>query len=310
MQVFPRELIQTHCVGDEWPTFVGRVALGESFVVETVESGANGPVEIAHARAGDALAVHVEAIEMHPPFFAPNGGPFVDGARQPLELRDGWFHWPRHFKLRAEPSVGSIAVLPEPTDEHLQMSRWMEYGGRKWKNSRGWRRVVRDARGKHCHQDCRGLGVGAILHIKSNVDGAGLCAEDVHGYIGQGEMAFAAIEMNARVQLRVERSAGWHVDWPLIETPDEIMVCSSYSFAYSHRPHLRYVDVVRQAYRSMCDVVAARVGGSFEDANTIVATAVDIRNCALYGLAGFVSDDKTHTDDLAVVAALPKSVFA
>jgi hypothetical protein len=83
----------------------------------------------------------------------------------------------------------------------------------------------------------------------------------------------------------------------------------SYEFFRDLLPPLRYVDVVRQAYRSMCEVVAARIGGSFEDANTIVATAVDIRNCALYGLAGFVSDDKTHTDDIAVVSALPKSVF-
>jgi acetamidase/formamidase len=201
-------------------------------------------------------------------------------------------------------------VLPEPTDEIMQMSRWMEYDGRRWQNERGWRRVVRDAREKHCHQDCRALGVGAILHIKANVDGAGLCVEDVHGYIGQGEMSFSAIEVNARVQLRVERSTGWHVDWPLIETPDEIMVFSSYSFAYSHRPQLRYVDVVRQAYRSMCEVVAARIDGTFDDANTIVATAVDIRNCALYGLEGFISDQRSpHTNEIAVVAAIPKSVF-
>ena len=61
----------------------------------------------------------------------------------------------------------------------------------------------------------------------------------------------------------------------------------------------------------MCDVVAARIGASLEEANTIVATAVDIRNCALYGLAGFIDDGRSpQTSDLAIVAALPKSVFA
>jgi hypothetical protein len=103
---------------------------------------------------------------------------------------------------------------------------------------------------------------------------------------------------------------GWLVDWPIIETPDEIMVCSSYSRAYSHRPPLDYVDVVREAYRAMRAIVADRAGISIEEANTIVATAVDIHNCALYGLKGFISPEKSpHTDDIAVVAALPKEVF-
>ena len=310
MQKFPRALITSHCVGDEWPTFAGRVALGESFEIETIENGANGPIEISGVNAGDDLAIHIERIDLSGKFLAPNGGPFINGQPVPLEYFDGYFHWPSHFVLKAQPSVGSLAVLPEPTDEIMQMSRWMEYGGKKWRNDRGWRRIVRDPRGKHCHQDCRALGVGAILHVKANVDGAGVCVEDVHGYIGQGEMSFAAIEAQATVQLRVERSSGWLVDWPLIETVEEIMVFSSYSFAYSHRPHLRYVDVIRQAYQSMCEVVAHRINSTVEEANTIVATAVDIRNSALYGLEGFISDTSSpHTDDIAVVAVLPKHVF-
>ena len=46
MQIFKRELTDTHCVGDEWPVFCGSVEPGESFVVETVENVPNGPVEV------------------------------------------------------------------------------------------------------------------------------------------------------------------------------------------------------------------------------------------------------------------------
>jgi acetamidase/formamidase len=143
------------------------------------------------------------------------------------------------------------------------------------------------------------------------VDEAGLCLADVHGYIGAGELALAGIEVNADVRLCVERSHRWLVDWPVIETVDEIMVFSSYSSAYVHRPRLEYVDVVRQAYRELCQVVAARVGGSVEEANTIVATAADIRNCAIYGLGGYIAEDprRADTSEIAVVAALAKSVF-
>jgi len=68
--------------------------------------------------------------------------------------------------------------------------------------------------------------------------------------------------------------------------------------------------VVRQTYRNVCDVVAHRIGGTLEDAYTIVATAADLRNCAIYGMCGFISDEKSpRDDDIAVGAALPKSVF-
>jgi acetamidase/formamidase len=146
--------------------------------------------------------------------------------------------------------------------------------------------------------------------MKAQVDGGGVCAADVHGYIGQGEMGFAAIEVAAAVRLRVERSSGWLVDWPLIETEQEIMVCASYTSSYPSRPAMRYVDVVRLAYQNMCNVVTHRISGSLEEANTIVATAVGIRNCALYGMLGFISDEQSpRDDDIAVIAVLPKYVF-
>lgn len=311
MKVFKRELIHTHCVGKEWPDFVGKVELEESFIIETERFWlANGPVEIEGINAGDPIAVHIEDIEILPPFEAPNGGPFIDGELVPLEYSDGYFYYPNHFKLEAKPSVGNVAVLPEPTDEIMEMSREYKYEGKRWKNEHGWRRVVNDPRDKHCHQDCPWLTAGSVIHLKAQVDGAGLCLADVHGYIGQGELAFAGIEVNANVQLEVERSQGWLVDWPIIETSDEIMVFSSYSSAYLSKPRMEYVDVVRQAYTALTEVVAAKIGSTIEEANTIVATAADLRNCALYGLGNYLKQIReSETSEIAVVATLPKEVF-
>ena len=315
MQTFTRDLIHKHCVGAEWPYMLGRVEIGESFVVETEECAPNGPIEVAGVKAGDTLAIHIESIEMVPPFSAPNGGPFFEGLGPPvpLEYRDGYFHWPSHFRLKATPSVGNVAVLPEPTEEILELSRTLQFGSDKGKpNPRGWRTVVRDTRGKHCHQDCFAIQVGAVVHIRAQVDGVELCLDDVHGYIGQGEVAFAGIEVKGSVQVRLERSSGWLVDWPLIETRNEIIVFTSYTSTYIRRPTLAYVDVVREAYRALRDVVAHRIGGTIEDANSIVATAVDIRNCALYGLGDYIQKEGKQGQpdyDIAVVACLPKDVF-
>jgi acetamidase/formamidase len=173
---------------------------------------------------------------------------------------------------------------------------------------------VNDPRGKHCHQDCPYLTAGSIIHLKAQVDEAGLCLADVHGYIGQGELAFAGIEVAARVQVRVERSEGWYVDWPLIETQDEIMVFCSDTNMLEGSTDQQYVDLVRRAYREMRKVVAERIGGSIGDANPIVATALDIRNCALYGLGNYIQKDGKRPNqpdrDIAVVGVLPKEAFS
>jgi len=316
MQIFARKLIDEHCPGVAWPDFLGRVTLGEHFVVETERSNrVNGPLAVESVRAGEPIAVHIEAIEIEPPFESPNGGPFFEGmgAPVPLGYREGAFLYPNGVSLRARPSVGNVAVLPAPTPAVLAMAR-RDLGPasprhRGW----GWRGVVNDPRGRHCHQDCRSLAVGTTIHLRAQVDGAGLCLGDVHGYIGEGELAFAGIEVAARVQLRVERSQGWHVDWPLIVTPDEVMVFCSDTNAWDGTDAQQYVDIVRRAYQEMRKVVAARMGCSINEANAVVAAALDIRNCALYGLANFVQKgDKCASSadrDIAVVGVLPRPIF-
>ena len=308
MQIFARQNIHTHCVGSPWPDFLGQVDLGESFVIETERFNlVNGPIAVDGLQAGDALAVIVEKVEILPPYFAPDGGPFFEGMGepQPLQYKNGTFLFPQHFRLSARPSVGNIAVLPERTEQIRNLISSNLPG-------RGWRSAVNDPRGKHCHQDCSFLGTGARIHLRAQVEGAGICAADVHAYIGQGETAFAGIEVNANVQLRVERSEGWLVDWPLIETEDEIMLFCSDLNVLKGINDQQYVDVVREAYRAMREVVAGRIGGTLEDANPIVAAALDIRNCALYGLGNYIQKEgkaDAPDQDIAVVACLPKDIF-
>ena len=313
IQTFSRSFIHTHDVDAEWPAFLGEVAVGESFVVEAERfNAANGPIAIQDIHAGDPIAVHIEHIDLAGPFEAPNGGPFFEGLGPPvpLDYRDGYFVWPQHFRLKARPAIGNVAVLPAPSAELLAYARRSLAPDSPHLDFKGWRRLVNDPRGKHCHQDCPWAGQGAIVHLRTQADGAGLCLADAHGYIGAGEMAFAGIEVAAAVQVRVERSSGWLVDWPLVETVDEIMVCISGTASSPEQPAMQYVDAVREAYRALREVVAARIGGAISEANSIVASAIDIRNCALYGLRGFVPNDTaTRDNDIAVIGVLPKDVF-
>lgn len=109
----------------------------------------------------------------------------------------------------------------------------------------------------------------------------------------------------------MDRSEAWSIDWPVIETADEFMVFVSYTSTYVRRPALRYVDLVKEAYQEIRRLVAQRMGISVEEANTIVATACDIKNCALYGLGeNYIPQARGKAPyDIAIVASLPKSIF-
>ncbi len=85
MQTFTRDVIDEHCPGVEWPDFLGRVTPGEHFVVETGRfNRVNGPLAVESVRAGEAIAIHIEAIDIEPPFESPNGGPFFEGMGAPV----------------------------------------------------------------------------------------------------------------------------------------------------------------------------------------------------------------------------------
>ena len=60
-------------------------------------------------------------------------------------------------------------------------------------------------------------------------------------------------------------------------------------------------------------VLEHRTGGTVAEANAIVAAALDIRNCAVYGLGNFIRKDGKQPGapdrDIAVVGVLPKAIF-
>ena len=298
---FDRSLIETHFAesGQLVPDFIGSVELGEPFVIETANTNdANGPVAIEGVQAGDDIAVEIENIEIVGPVIAPNGGPLDGFEGFELEHRDGYLYFPQHFRIRPRPALGNVAILPS-TEKRARLMEWA--AGVGYTPTR-WRQLVNDPRGKHCHQDCPWLGPGARIHLKAQVDGAGVCMADFHAYMGEGEMAFNGVSSAANVTARVTRSSGWPVDWPLIETADEVMLVRTGS---------NYVQVVRETFRGCRELVQEKTGCSVELANALVASVMNLRNCAIYGLGHGYFEDRPDepSRDLSVVGVLPKDVF-
>lgn len=301
MKRFSRALIKDHFAeeGQLAPEFVGSVELGETFVLETENSNdANGPVFIGGVRPGDSLTVQIKEVEIAGPVVAPNGGP-LDGLEGfEVELRDGYLHFPEGFRVRPRPTLGNVAVLPSP-EERERIIGWARSIGY---TPMRWRQLVNDPRGRHCHQDCPFLGPGSRIHLRAQVEGAGVCMADFHAYMGEGEMAFNGVSAAANVTATVTRCTDWPVDWPLVETADEIMVL---------RTGDDYVQVVREAFRGCRELVQAKTGCSLRLANALVASFMDLRNSAIYGLGhgyfDFRPDERSR--DLSVLGALPKALF-
>jgi acetamidase/formamidase len=302
MQRFPRSAIASHAVGVPWPDFLGTVQLGESFVIETErDKPVNGPIRIEGVAAGDAIAIQIEAIEMVGPYEAITQERGEAPQRVKLELRDdGCFYFPRNFRLEARPTIGNIGVLPERSERVLSEAQKAIDDG----SGLGWRALMTGPQGDHCHSDCPWLAAGSIIHIGARVDGAGLCLSDAHGYQPSGRLAYAGIDVSANVTVRVVRSEGWLVRWPLIETPDEIMVLVS-SADVAGDVEGRYEEIAEKAYQALRQVVAARVGCSEREADQIVATGVDLRNCTLLGVGAAPAEETGW--QTSVAAALRKS---
>ena len=117
MQIFEREFCRTHCAGWEWPEFLGRVELGESFVVETEEACPNGPIEVAGKEIDISSMGRDWNMKLLQNDCRPPGGIIVEGALDPeqrTELEKNWEEKMQGYKNAGRPPILEGGVKWEP----------------------------------------------------------------------------------------------------------------------------------------------------------------------------------------------------
>jgi acetamidase/formamidase len=163
-----------------------------------------GPISVAGARRGGAVAVTIHAVEVVTP------GVVVYGAYkspEPLEWWDdetacdlfpaenGILRFDERTTLPTRPLIGCLAVVPEEGEVHAMHQG--RYGG---------------------NLDCRALRDGATLVLPVSQDGAGLYFGDCKALMGDGEIV-APPEVGALVTASAEpRERPASLEWPRIET--------------------------------------------------------------------------------------------
>lgn len=197
----------------------------------------NGPIMIAGAEPGDALAVYIEAMAprganprgtccMIPEFGALTGTAYTATLNTPLpelvrkiDLDEQHVYWSPRVTLPYKPHIGTLSCSPEI--DSINSLTPDSHGG---------------------NMDLPDMGPGSITYLPVRTPGARLFIGDAHACQGDGEVCGTAVEYPSLTTIQVELIKGWTLDWPRLETSEVIMAIGS------ARP---LEDATRIAYREL-----------------------------------------------------------
>ncbi len=243
---------------------IATVIPGEEVKVETwdaltrVTNPVTGPLEIEGAQPGDTLIVDIIDIELPeygttaiiPGFGALEGWlRLLEPRTKTSEIRDGKIHYTtddgKIIEIEAAPFIGTIGVSPE--NEAITTLSPGRHGG---------------------NMDCPDVKPGNRLMLPVFRSGAIFSLGDVHAVQGDGEICGTAVEISAVVTLKFTLKKGQKINWPRVESSEEIMtVCSA-------RP---LEDAARLAYRELVDWMASDYGWGREDAYMFLSLVAKAR---------------------------------
>jgi acetamidase/formamidase len=217
---------------------IGTVEPGEVFAVESVEGYSGyfrspedfdaesyaaaeahkwavvGPISVAGAQPGGAVAVRIHDVEITTPGVVTYGGysrdvdPYEwwddETAADVYRIEDGFVHFDEKTRLRTRPLIGCLAA--QPAEGEVNASLQGRYGG---------------------NLDCRELRAGATMILPVAHEGAGLYFGDCKALMGDSEIV-GPPEVGALVTASaapLERPAS--LEWPRIETDEELITVVS-----------------------------------------------------------------------------------
>jgi len=180
-----------------------------------------GPIYVDGAEPGDTLAVTIEAIEpardwavscLVPYFGGLTSTRFTATLQDPLpekvwlykQTASGGFAYKDRWEIPWAPFFGTIGTAP-----HIEA-------------------IASLAPGAHGgNMDVPDVTVGNTVYLPVHHPGALFYTGDAHAAQGQGELCGVALEIAARGTFTFNVIKGQAIEWPRIESPEEIMVVGS-----------------------------------------------------------------------------------
>lgn len=213
---------------------------------------ATGPIFVEGAKAGGALKVAIDRIELDPQTASCTGrdegvyGDRLDAWSTRLCAIEGdELVWDDKVRLPLDPMIGVIGVAP--AGEPVNCGTPSTHGG---------------------NMDTTQIGAGATLYFPVAVDGALFGCGDMHAVMGDGEVSVSGAEVAGYATVTLTALPELVIDTPLIETADEFGVIFS-------APSLD--EAADGAVHRMVDLVAARTGQDPADLVMLFSLCGDVR---------------------------------
>lgn len=198
------------------------------------ENPITGPIYVKGAKPGDTLSIEVLDIEtpdmgvtvvmpgfgglegwLHPSPPLTKFSKIVRG-KATYTLNDG-----REINIPLKPFIGTIGV--SPASEAISTITPGRHGG---------------------NMDVPDICPGNKLYLPVEVEGALVGVGDVHAVQGDGEICGTAIEIPSIVTMKIDLIKNKKINWPRIESPDEIMtICSAKPLEDAVR--LAFLELIR-----------------------------------------------------------------
>lgn len=223
---------------------------------EILENPVTGPIYVEGAEPGDTLVIDIVGIEVGErgvtalvPGFGVLEGWFTQAP--PLskfsEVKHGEVVFPvkgRSVRIPVRLMIGTIGVAP--ATETMATVTPSRHGG---------------------NLDTPEVTVGNRVYLPVNVKGALFALGDLHATQGHGEVCGTGVEVPGLVRVKLDVLKRKRIEWPRIESPDEIMtVCSA-------RP---LDDAVRLAVRELTRLLVTDYGIEEYDAYMLLSVAGDV----------------------------------
>lgn len=188
---------------------------------------ATGPIAVKGASPGDTLRIDILDIEIgdegtmttHPDLGVLPGT--VEERTKKIPIVDGCVEFDENYSFPTEPMIGVIGTAPP--EEEIPTGTPADHGG---------------------NMDTKKIAAGSTLYLPVEVPEALLALGDVHGAMGDGEVAVCGLEIAAWVTIRVSVVPGRPVPLPFLTSPTEAIAIAS-------REDL--MDAVQEATRMMRD---------------------------------------------------------
>ena len=219
-----------------------------------------GPIAVAGAQPGDALAVSILDLDVDDwgwsaniPGFGLLADQFPHAYLALSQIDEAGIHLPFGVRLDRVPMIGTIGVAPPEPGLHpiLPPRRW---GG---------------------NLDVRHITRGSRILLPVGVDGAMLSIGDAHGAMGDGEVCGTGVETGARVRIRVEVVPGRVLTAPRYTTDPSSDRVGPAVATTGVGPDLMRASV--DAASAMIDEIVHRTGLSPVEAYVLASLAGDLK---------------------------------